>query len=149
MVNIKILSYLPSIDVIIYKKNRNVHELFGQPSYMAEFRQDSIWWNRWNIRINDSYEFSDPVCISECSWFSFPFETKNEYTCMISETCRLVYAKFWVIKNHTSLISCRVRISVRFVNFKLRTNNGYDFSSSCVFQFQANMWKILAYRIVI
>jgi hypothetical protein len=34
MVNIKILSYLPSIDVIICKKIRHVHELFGQPSYI-------------------------------------------------------------------------------------------------------------------
>jgi hypothetical protein len=33
MGNIKIISYLPSIDVVIYKKIKHVHELFGQPSY--------------------------------------------------------------------------------------------------------------------
>jgi hypothetical protein len=45
MVSIKILSYLPSIDVIIYKKITHVHELFGQPSYIrntAEFKHKTV-----------------------------------------------------------------------------------------------------------
>jgi hypothetical protein len=88
MVNIKILSYLPFIHVIIYKNIRHVHELFGQPSYMHILEICNSWKSNWRVACEKKlypvikaivYENFMNIDIQWKKWYMYSHDFENHF----------------------------------------------------------------------